>query len=153
MIQLKNDEIFLYLEKEISVGRSLNQRIFSSFIYPWKYCCTSNFIREYGKSRSDPEIERFKRISAKDLGELMEKLNSILIPNHKIINKSILLVSNPDYKGLFQTNGAHADIWDHIQKGVDLKILEKFKREINENFNANIVYDCAIKPIDLNRTL
>jgi hypothetical protein len=153
MIQLKNNEIFLYLEREISSQRSLNQKIFSNFIYPWKYCCTSNFIREYGKCREHPEIERFKRISAKDLRELSGKLNFILIPNHKIVDRSILLISNPDYKSSYYSDGAHSDIWLTLQKGVDLKTLEKFKREINMGFDVDPVYACAIEPIDLNRDL
>jgi hypothetical protein len=114
----------------------------------------STFIREYGKWRGHPEMERFKRISAKNLGELSGKLNLFLISNHKIVDKSILLISNPYYQSLFQTNDVDAPFWKYIlQKGVDLKTLEKFKREINMGFDVDPVYDCAIKPIDLNGNL
>ena len=119
-MEIKDNEVFLYMEKSFPIERSINQKLFEDNIYPWKYACTS---KDIVKSSDEGDIET-GRILDNGLRGLTKKLSSF----YNSIDKkgSLVILSNPLYRGEFISDGTQSHAWTHREKGVDEKTLDSF---------------------------
>ncbi|GEM_PF-4944207 len=120
MINLKNDQLFVYKSRSFPNRRNLNQIIFGRQIYPWSYHFTCNDLlkKDFEHRKLSLNSETF-----------FEDMKVLLSP----YEREMVLVSNPEYRCSWSSDGAHSDIWTTIDKGIDTKELNSIYQEFLSN--------------------
>lgn len=118
-MELKKGEVFLYKEKEYPYLMSITQRIFENSIYPWNFYALG--LKEGKISAEKFDLENL---------DILKKLFS------QEKNEKLVLFTNSSYRCSYDTDGAHSDLWKHVQKGLNSReILNIEDVLVRRNFN------------------
>jgi hypothetical protein len=113
MLELKDDQIFVYKTRAMPNKRSLNQKLFSNSAYPWDYHFTCNDLLEGNLGE--------KYLSFKSENFFGDRKTLLQPYEHEMV-----LVSNPDYFCSWSFDGTHSDVWTQFEKGIGEDKLQKF---------------------------
>ena len=119
-MEFKDDEFFIYKERSFPTTRDPRKNPLEKVVYPWRYAITGNTINKADFTLS--------RIINKDKDSLIEEFVN------KLGNglNTFTLLTNHYYQGDFVTEGVHADMWIHQEKGVGDDVLRYFAEKFKE---------------------
>ena len=132
-MKFKDNEIFLYKERDFPRSRDPRKNPLERSVYVWKYASTSNKIRK----DSSIVLGRLK-----DKSRLM-LVKNILDTNCFNKNSNIILLSNSDYRASFSTEGSHGHEWIHQEKGLSRKTLELFAKNFSDRGFNVFLKECS----------
>ena len=119
--------LFLYKEKIVPYSLDRKMSFFKRRFAPWKWALQGEvFIHEQLKRLTDESLINLANTTAKYIKK-------------EIGGSLITIFSNSDYRGSFDIEGSHSDLYYVFQKGVNEKTRNSLIEEIDKIISVNIL--------------